>query len=426
MKTLIRNGKIVNPRAGKSFVGSILVEDGVVTKIAAGDMNAAGAEAIDASGLSVVPGLIDMHVHFRDPGFEYKEDIVSGLEAAAAGGFTAVCTMPNTSPSCDNIGTIEYQLKKARTEGNGVRLFPVAAASKGLKGETMAPIGELKEAGAVAISDDGKPISDSSLLLRVMQYAATFGLTYLSHAEDLSLAKGGQMNESYFSTLYGLPPIPSVAESIVVARECLMAQYLGLPVHICHVSTKAAVDTIAHFKKLGVKVTAETAPHYLTLTDEAVGSYDTNTKVNPPLRSEDDRKALLAALKDGTIDAIATDHAPHHERDKNVEFNTAPSGMVGLETAVPLLLKTVQDGHISFDRFVELFTAGYGILGIEGGVIAEGKRADLTLIAPDYQWTIDKNMFLSRSRNTPFHGFHVTGAVFRTIVGGKTVFSRTY
>ncbi len=426
MKLLIKNGTIVNPKAGKGFIGSLLVENGKITKIAKGDLAADGAETVNAAGMIVTPGLIDLHVHFRDPGFEDKEDILTGLEAAAAGGFTAVCTMPNTSPACDNIGTIEYQTKKAAREGNGVRLYPIAAASKGLKGETMAPIGELKEGGAIAISDDGKPITDSSLLQRVMQYASSFGLMYVSHSEDTYLSKGGQMNESYFSTLYGMQGIPAVGEALSVARECLMAQYLGLPVHICHVSTKMAVDLIAYFKAQGVKVTAETAPHYLSLTDEAVGSYDTNTKVNPPLRSEEDRQALIAAVKSGIIDALATDHAPHHEREKNVEFNTAPSGMVGLETAVPLVYKLVHDKHITVERFVELFTAGYGIFGLEGGTLTEGGRADITIIDPEYQWTIDKNMFRSKARNTPFHGFHVKGAVFRTIAGGKTVYTRAY
>jgi len=425
MKLLIKNATIC-PGTGKSFTGSLLVEGGCVAKVAPVELKVEGAEALDARGMIVTPGLIDIHVHFRDPGYEYKEDIVSGLQAAAAGGFTAVCTMPNTSPVCDNIGVIEYQKKKAVEQGNGVRLFPIGAATKGQKGEAMAPVGELKEGGAIAISDDGKPIQDSSLLLRLMQYASSFGLAYVAHAEDLYLSKGGQMNESYFSTLYGLPGIPAVGEALSVARECLMAQYLGLPVHICHVSTKAACDLIAYFKAQGVKVTAETAPHYLLLTDAALGSYDPNTKVNPPLRSEEDRKALVEAVRNGTIDAIATDHAPHHERDKNLEFNAASSGMVGLETAAALLLKFVHEKQISLERFVELFTAGYRIFGIEGGAIAEGGRADLTIIDPAYQWTIDKNMFLSKGRNTPFHGFHVSGAVFHTFVAGNAVYARPY
>ncbi len=426
MKLLIKNATIC-PGTGKSFTGSLLIENDRIAKVAPVEIRNDGVdEALDARGMVAAPGLIDIHVHFRDPGFEYKEDIVSGLNAAAAGGFTAVCTMPNTSPVCDNIGTIEYQKKKAREQGNGVRLFPIGAATKGQKGETMAPIGELKEGGAVAVSDDGKPIQDSSLLLRVMQYAATFGLTYAAHAEDLYLSRGGQMNEGYFSTLYGLPGIPAVGEALSVVRECLMAEYLGLPIHICHVSTKAACDIIAFFKARGVKVTAETAPHYLLLTDEALGSYDPNTKVNPPLRSEEDRRAVLEALKNGTIDAIATDHAPHHERDKNLEFNAASSGMVGLETAVALTLKFVHENQISLERFVELFTAGYRIFGIEGGTLAEGGRADITLIDPSYAWTVDKNMFLSKGRNTPFHGFHVKGAVFRTIVAGRTIYTRPY
>jgi len=425
MKLLIKNATVCTG-VGKAFTGSLLIEDGKIAKIAPVELKVEGAEVYDARGLLVAPGFIDVHVHFRDPGYEYKEDIVSGLTAAAAGGFTAVCTMPNTNPPCDTIGVIEYQKKKSREQGNGVRLFPIGAATKGLKGETMAPIGELREGGAVAISDDGKPIQDSSLLMRVMQYASSFGLTYAAHAEDIYLSRGGQMNEGFFSTLYGLPGIPAVGEAISVARECLMAEYLGLPVHICHVSTKASCEIIAFFKARGVKVTAETAPHYLLLTDEALGSYDPNTKVNPPLRSEEDRAAVTEAVKNGTIDAIATDHAPHHERDKNLEFNAAASGIVGLETAVALTLKFVHENKISLERFVEVFTAGYRIFGIPGGTLVEGGSADITIIDPTYQWTIDKNMFLSKGRNTPFHGFHVKGAVVRTIVAGVTVYTKPY
>ncbi len=425
MKMLIKGGLIVNPAKGESFTGSIVVENGKITKIVKGDSKEKADEVIHAAGMIVTPGFIDCHVHFRDPGFEHKETIATGLESAAAGGFTTVMTMPNTNPVADTEGTISYMLGKA-AEGNGVRLFPVGAASKGLKGEAIAPVGELKEAGAVAISDDGKPITDSSLLQRVMSYASTFGITYISHSEDMSLSKGGQMNESYYSTIYGMQGIPSAGEAAIVARECIMAQYLNLPVHIAHISTRQALEVVEFYKGKGVKVTVETAPHYLTLTDEAVGSYDTNTKINPPLRSEDDRAALIEAIKKGVVDIIATDHAPHHERDKNVEFNTAPSGIIGLETALPLTLKLYHDGHITLERLVELFTKGYKIFGIEGGVLEEGGRADITIFDPQYQWTIDKNMFKSKSRNTPFHGFHVKGAVFRTVVEGKIVYARNF
>lgn len=425
MKLLIKNGTIVNPAKNENFKGSILVEDGKITKIEHGEIKAEGAEIINADGMIVAPGFIDTHVHFRDPGFEYKEDIVTGLQAAAAGGFTTVCTMPNTSPVVDTLETLTYIINKSK-ECNGVRIYPVAAATKGLKGEGLAPIGELAEGGAIAVSDDGKPIKDSSLLKRVMEYADTFGLRYISHSEDTYLSADAQMNEGYYSTVYGMQGNPSVGEASQIARDCMMAQYLGLPVHIAHVSAKMSVEIIEFYKSKGVKVTAETAPHYLALTDEALGSYDTNTKVNPPLRSEEDRKAVIEGIKKGIIDIIATDHAPHHEREKNVEFNFAPSGIVGLETALPLVLKLYHEKHISIDQIVSLLTKGYSIFGIEGGVLEAGKSADITIFDPNYQWTIDKNMFLSKARNTPFHGFHVKGSVFKTIVSGKPVYSRTF
>lgn len=424
MKLVIKNGTVVNPLVGKTKKTSIVIENGKVAEITA-NPDTKDAEVFNAEGMFVAPGFIDIHVHFRDPGFEYKEDIFSGLEAAAAGGFTSVCTMPNTKPAADNVETIRYMYERA-AKGNGVKLYPIAAATKGLKGESLAPIGELAEGGAIAISDDGRPIQNTDLLKRVMEYASTFDMIYVSHSEDLYLSETAQMNEGYYSTVYGMTGNPVVGEASQIARDCMMAEYLKLPIHIAHVSAALSVDIIKFFKERGAKITAETAPHYITLTDEALGGFDTNTKINPPLRSEADRLAVIKALKDGIIDAIATDHAPHHQREKEVEFNNAPSGIVGLETALPLVLKLYHDKELSIERIVELFTAGYKIMGIDGGKIEVGAPADITVFDPDYQWTVDKNMFKSKSRNTPFHGFHVKGAVTATIVNGRTVYSRDF
>lgn len=422
MKLVIKNGILVNPYVGKSEKKSVVVKNGVVAEIT-DNPDTTDAEVINAEEMVVAPGFIDTHVHFRDPGFEYKEDIISGLEAAAAGGFTSVCTMPNTNPTADNVETVRYMLEKARG-GNGVKLYPVGAATKGLKGESLAPIGELAEGGVVAISDDGRPIQNTNLLKRVMEYASTFDMKYISHSEDLYLAEDAQMNDGYYSTIYGMTGNPVVGEASQIARECMMAEYLDLPVHIAHVSAALSVDIIKFFKERGVKVTAETAPHYLILTDQAVGSFDTNTKINPPLRSEADRLALVEALKNGTIDNIATDHAPHHQREKEVEFNFAPCGIVGLETALALVLKFYHSKDLTLERIVELFTKGYEIMNLKGGKIEVGTAADITIFDTEYQWTVDKNMFKSKSLNTPFHGFHLKGAVYATIVDGKIVYQR--
>lgn len=424
MKLIIKNGTLVNPAKKEKKKTSVVIENGVITEIT-DSPNESDAQIINADGMIVAPGFIDIHVHFRDPGYEHKEDIHTGLKAAAAGGFTSVCTMPNTNPVADNIETIRYMLERAAA-GNGVKLYPVASASKGLKGEGLAPIGELKEGGAIAVSDDGKPIKNTDLLKRVMEYGSSFDMKYISHSEDSYLAEGGQMNEGFYSTIYGMTGIPVVGEASQIARDCMMAEYLDLPVHIAHVSAAISVDMIRYFKNRGVKVTAETAPHYLTLTDQAVGGFDTNTKINPPLRSEADRLALIEAVKSGIIDAVATDHAPHHQREKEVEFNNAPFGIIGLETALPIVLKLYHEGHLTIEKVVELFTAGYSIMGLKGGVVEKGVPADLTIFDTEYQWTVDKNMFFSKSSNTPFHGFHVKGAVFATIVDGKVVFSREF
>lgn len=424
MKLIIKNGTIVDPVKNEEIKKVIVIEDGIIKEIT-DKADEKDAEIIDADGMIVSPGFIDLHVHFREPGYEYKEDIHTGLKSAAAGGFTSVCTMPNTNPAVDNADTVKSIVEKAKT-GNGVKLYPVACATRDLEGEALAPIGELKENGAVAISDDGRPVKNTDLLKRAMEYASSFDIKYISHSEDLYLSTGGQMNEGFYSTVYGMPGIPWVGEASQIARDCMLAEYLDLPIHIAHVSTSMSVDIIKFFKDRGVKVTAETAPHYVTLTDEALGSFNTNTKINPPLRSEKDRLAIIEALKNGVLDAVATDHAPHHEREKAVEFNAAPPGIVGLETALPLILKLYHDGALTIKRVVELFTAGYKIMEKQGGTIEVGAPADITIFDPDYQWTVDRNMFHSKSKNTPFHGFHVKGAVFYTVVDGKLIYKRDF
>jgi len=423
MKLIIQNAKIVNPSIGISFRGSLFINNGIIKTISKDQIVEKDSEVINADGLIVAPGFIDTHVHFRDPGFEYKEDIISGLNAAARGGFTAVCSMPNTNPVADNAQTIDYMISKAKS-GSGVKLYPFASATTGLEGKEISPIGELKEHGAVAVSDDGKPVANTALLYRVMQYAATHGLKYASHSEDKDLADGGQMNESEYSTLFGLKGIPVVAEASQIARECMLAEYLDLPIHFQHVSAKMSVEIIEFYKNKGVKVTAEATPHHLILTDKYVESYSTNTKMNPPLRSEADRLSLLDAVKKGIIDNIATDHAPHHEREKNVEFNAAPFGITGLETALPLILKFYHDGTLSIEKVVELFTNGYQIFDIPGGVIKEGAPADITVIDPDVEYKIDIKEMRSKSKNTPFEGFDVKGEIYMTIVDGKIIYKR--
>jgi len=333
--------------------------------------------------------------------------------------------MPNTNPVPDNAETVKLMLEKA-AKGNGVKLYPVASATKGIKGIEMSEPDELKKAGAVALSDDGRPVADTALLKKIMEKGRSCGMKYVSHSEDLYLAEGGQMNDGHFSTVYGMKGIPVVGEASQIARDCMLAEYLDVPLHISHVSAKMSVDMIRYFKSRGVKVTCETAPHYITLTDEAVRKFGTNAKINPPLRTENDRLAMIEALKEGVIDAIATDHAPHHQKEKEVEFSSAPCGIVGLETALPLVLMLYHEGILTIERVVELFTAGYRIMGVPGGIIEKGAIADITIFDPDRQWTIDKDRFMSKSRNTPFHGFNVQGAVFATIADGKIIYKRDF
>ncbi len=379
---------------------------------------------IDAAGKVVTPGLVDIHVHLRDPGFEYKEDIASGTLAAVAGGFTSVACMPNTNPVNDNQAVTSFILKKAAEDGH-CRVFPIASITKGLEGELLTEMGELKELGVYAVSDDGKPVSNPQLMRRAMEYARPFGMTIISHAEDLDLVGSGVMNEGLIATELGLKGIPWVAEDAATAREVMLAEFTGAHLHVAHVSTKGSIEIVRQAKKRGVAVTCEAAPHHFTLTDEAVRGYNTNAKMNPPLRSPEDREAVRQGIADGTVDAIATDHAPHHIDEKNVEFAIAMNGIVGLETALPLTLKLVEDGLIDLPKAVALLTNGpAGVLDLPVGALKEGGDADVTVIDPNLEWTVEAQKLVSKSKNTPFDGWQMKGAAVCTIVAGKVVFSR--
>ena len=377
-------------------------------------------DGLDCTGLTVFPGLIDMHVHLREPGFEKKEDIASGSAAAVKGGFTQICCMPNTRPVTDNKVVVSYILNRAREVGL-CKVHPIGAITEGQKGENLAAIGAMKAAGAVALSEDGKSVANTNLMANAMLYAVDFGLKCLCHCEDASLVDGGVVNEGYYSTLTGLKGSIRAAEDIMIAREICLAESLSLPVHICHVSTYSGVQLIREAKARGVQVTAETCPHYFTLTDEAIASFDTNTKVNPPLREEKDRLAILEGLRDGTLDCIVTDHAPHHFDDKNVEYALAAFGISGLETSFALsYTQLVRGGALSLPELAAKMSANPArILSLEGGAVAVGQPADLTVVDLNEKWTIDPKDFVSKGKNTPFAGREVYGKVKYTIVDGE-------
>ncbi|OHB33387.1 MAG: dihydroorotase [Desulfuromonadaceae bacterium GWB2_53_15] len=424
MNLLIKGGRVIDPSQGLDDTLDVMLENGLIKEVGKGLKAPAGAEELDASGKYVVPGLIDMHVHLRDPGLEYKEDIVSGTRAAAAGGFTSVCCMPNTKPVIDNKSIASYIINKAKAEGV-CNVFPVGSITYGLNGERMSEMGELKEAGCVAVSDDGKPVVNSELMRRSLQYAAGIGIMVISHAEELELVGEGTMNEGYTSTELGLKGIPRVAEDIATAREVMLAEYTKSPIHIAHVSTTGAVRIIREAKARGVQVTCETAPHYFTLTDDAVRGYNTNAKMNPPLREADDVAAIKAGLADGTIDAIATDHAPHHLDEKDVEFNVAMNGIIGLETSLPLSLKLVTEGVLTLNQLIEKMTCNpSNILGLQRGNLKVGSVADITVIDPSVEWLVEADKLISKSKNSPFLGWSVKGAAACTILAGKVVYKR--
>ena len=421
MKLLVKGGRLVDPSRGVDETADVLVADGRVAELG-GKIAARGAEVLDAAGLVVCPGFIDLHVHLREPGREDKETIATGTRAAAAGGFTAVCAMPNTEPVNDTAGITRAILERARAEG-AVRVYPIAAITRGSKGEELAEYGDLREAGCVAVSDDGRPVASARMMRRALEYASAFDLPVIDHCEDPTLSQGASMNEGPVATLLGLRGAPAASEAIAVERDVMLAALTGSRVHIAHLSAALSVDAVRRGKARGVRVTAEATPHHLLLTDEAVreSSYDTATKMNPPLRAEADRQAVLEGLRDGTIDCIATDHAPHTVDDKKVEFDQAAFGIVGLETAVSLCLdRLVRPGLLTLEQLVRLFSTNPArVLSLPGGTLAPGAPADLTLLDLDRRVTVDPARFESKGRNTPFGGWTLRGAPAATIVGGR-------
>ncbi len=418
--TILQNGRIIDPVNKVDQRGDLWLRDGRV--VAPEPLVPVGARCIDLHGKWVVPGLIDLQVHLREPGEEYKETIASGTRAAAAGGFTAVACMPNTKPVNDTAAVTRFILEQAVQAT--ARVYPVGAISKGSGGTGLAEYGELKAAGVVAVSDDGQPVVDSQLMRRAMEYAASHGLLVISHSEEISLSRNGVMNEGQVSTRLGLRGIPCAAESIMVYRELALAELTGARVHIAHVSTGAATDLIRQAKKRGGRVTAETAPHYFTLTDEAVAGYNTNAKMNPPLRAEEDRQAIRIGLQDGTFDVIATDHAPHSVLEKQVEFDWAANGIIGLETSLPLTLALVRAGVISETRLVELMsTAPARILGVAGGSLDIGEVADITVIDPERKFHFAEEGIVSQSKNSPFLGWQLQGKAVLTLLGGRITYN---
>jgi dihydroorotase len=420
---LIQNGRVIDPSNNIDDTLDILIQDGKIAEVGKGLKTKADA-TIDAKGKLVTPGLVDIHVHLRDPGLEYKEDIISGTASAAAGGFTSIACMPNTKPVIDNKAIVRYVIDKAKNEGTA-NVFPVGSITKGSKGETLAEMGELKDEGCVGFSDDGGPVSNGEIMRRALEYARPFNAAIISHAEDLSIVAGGVMNDGHVSAELGLKGIPWVAEDAMTARDVMLAEFTGGRLHIAHISTKGAIEFIRQAKKRGVNVTCEATPHHFTLTDEAVRGYNTNAKMNPPLRSSEDMDAVRAGLADGTIDAIATDHAPHHIDEKNVEFAIAMNGIVGLETALPLTLNLVTEGVLTLNDAIAKLTSGpCQALDIPRGTLGVGAVADIAIIDPDLEWSVSAQDLVSKSKNTPFDEWNMKGAAVQTILAGKTVYTR--
>ena len=413
MRIHIKNAKIF----GSDSTG-LYIENGLFTESLSGTPD----RVIDLGGKTVLPGLIDGHCHLREPGFEYREDIVSGTKSAAKGGFSSVCCMPNTKPVCDNASIVSSIITKAKNQGYA-NVFPIGAASKGLAGKELSEMGLMKEAGIVAVSDDGRPIESADLLRKVLLYASDFNIPVLNHCEEMSLAEGA-MNEGIVSTELGLRGIPTAAEDTMIARDIIMAEYLNLPVHICHVSTRGGVQMIREAKARNVKVTAETCPHYFVLTEDECRSFDSNTKMNPPLRTEEDRKAIIEGIKDKTIDLIVTDHAPHHEDEKNLEFALANNGIVGFETAFALAYTyLVKPGHIALHELVDLMSVNPSkLFSLGRGTLEAGKPADLCVFDLENRFKFDRDSMLSKARNTPFGGYELYGRTVLTISGGRITY----
>ena len=427
MRLLIANGYVVDPTQGVNGGRDLLIEDGRVAAVfRAGEAAPEGAEVFDATGLVVAPGFIDLHTHLREPGQEYKETIASGAAAAVAGGFASVCAMPNTDPVNDNPAVTSFVVEQAQAAGL-TNVFPVGAITKGSKGEELAEMGEMKRAGIVAVTDDGRPVPSPGLMRRAMEYARGFDLTVMDHCDDPTLAAGGVMHEGEWSLRLGLRGRPALAEESDAMRDCALAELTGARVHLAHVSTRGAVEAVRRAKGRGAEVTCEVTPHHFTLTDAACEGYDTHTKMNPPLRSRGHLDAILEAIADGTVDAVATDHAPHHADEKELEFDHAAFGITGLETAVGLALdRLVHGGIITLERLVELFSTNPArIFRLEGrGTLRPGAWGDVTVLDTELRWTFDASRSRSKSRNTPFNGWTFQGAPVATVVGGRIVYRR--
>ena len=423
---LIRGGHVIDPSRGTDGVADVYLQDGKIASVGRGMGSPDDALTIDAAGKIVSPGFIDLHVHLREPGQEDLETVASGALAAAAGGFSAVCAMPNTDPVTDNQAAVGFIVSQAQRAGKA-RVYPIGAISLGQKGQQLAEFGELVGAGAIAVSDDGKPVVSSHLMRTALEYARTFGIPVADHCEDPTLSAGGAMHEGLVSTRLGLKGIPAAAEQIMVARDILLAEHTSGHVHLCHMSTRGSVELIRRAKEKGLRVTAEACPHHFTLTHEECEGYNTNAKMNPPLREPEDREAIRQAIRDGTIDAICTDHAPHHYDAKEREFDDAPNGIIGLETALGLAItELVEPGLLTLcDLVNRMSTAPARIFNLPGGTLAPGAPGDVTITDPRARWTVNPAEFFSRSRNTPFGGRQLTGRAEFTIVRGQVVYQRS-
>ena len=420
-KLLIRNGRVIDPANRVDRVTDVLLANGIVRAVGE-NLPARGAEEFDATGLIVAPGFIDMHVHFREPGYESSETIETGSRCAAMGGFTSVACMPNTNPINDSAHLTRYILERARSTAK-VNVFPIGAITKGSAGEELASIGAMKAAGAVAISDDGRPVMNSRVMRRAMEIAASFNLPVIDHCEDLNLSAGGDMHEGLASLRYGLRGIPSCSEDVMVARDLLLTEVTGVHYHVAHLSTRNSIAMVREAKRRGLRVTCEVTPHHFAIHDQEIIPYDPNYKMKPPIRCHHDVEAVLAGLREGVVDAIATDHAPHNVTDKMQEFERCPFGILGLETAIGLSIeRLVNPGHISLSRMIELFTTGpAAILQLNRGALTTGLPADVTILDPTRRWTYDVNKSPSKSRNSPFHGYEFPGRAVATIVSGEIV-----
>src|SRR2546430_1731684 len=425
MRLLIQNGYLIDPSQGINTGKNLLIEDGRIIGLSSySDSIPDDFEVFDATGLIVAPGFIEMHVHLRDPGHEYKEPIASGAAAAVAGGFTTICAMPNTDPINDSAAVTRFVIEQAERAGLA-KVFPIGAITKNSEGTELAEMGDMKDAGIVAVSDDGRPVPNARMMRRAMEYARGFDLPIIDHCEEKSLARGGVMHEGHWSLVLGLRGMPAAAEEVDAERDCLLAELTGARVHLAHVSTRGALAAVARAKEKGLPVTCEVAPHHWTLSDEAVQDYDTNTKMSPPLRSQDHIEAIVEGLRNGTIDAIASDHAPHHADEKALEYDQAPFGIIGLETSVGLAMdRLVSSGVISLERLIELCATNPArILSLQDrGTFRAGARADVTILDPECVWTFDVSRSKSKSRNTPFDGYRFSGAAIATIVGGRVVY----